>query len=123
MNDVGKKHRVIGIRHALKTLKEAGLVEADAMFPSEAVDDVNTQILLTAKKWYQIGARRGAIEAIDAFLDGDFTIRTKNGEKQVVAHSDGLEWSRRLHVTIGNTKTDVPKTHHKLDLQDLEFEV
>ena len=38
------KHRVIGIRHALKKLKEAGLVEDETLYASDAVDDVQDEI-------------------------------------------------------------------------------
>ncbi|MEN9866535.1 MAG: hypothetical protein RL748_2125 [Pseudomonadota bacterium] len=41
MSDELKKHRVIGIRHTLKKIKDAGLISDGVMFPDDAVDELN----------------------------------------------------------------------------------
>jgi len=116
------KHRVIGIRHALKKLKEAGLVEDETLYASDAVDDVQDEMLAVAQTWYEIGARRGAIEVINAILDGRFSVsKNSNGEVEITAHVKELSWSKRLKVTVGNVKKIVEKQKYRLTLKDLEF--
>lgn len=41
MSDKLKKHRVIGIRHALRKIKDAGLISDDILYPEDAVDELN----------------------------------------------------------------------------------
>ncbi len=41
MNDILTKHRVIGIRHALKVLKEAGLISSGVTYPEDAVIEIS----------------------------------------------------------------------------------
>jgi len=115
-------HRVIGIRHALKHLKTAGLVEQDTLYPHHAVQDVQGELLTAAERWYRIGAKRGALEIIKAFLDGHFEVQIKkNGKREIVANKGPVTWSKKLNVTVGNAKRQVPKHTYKLTLQDLEF--
>jgi hypothetical protein len=119
-----KEHRVIGIRHALKRLKKAGLIEEEILFPDDAVDNLQNEILSVAKKWYKIGAKRGALETLEAFLDRKFAVRTsKAGKTEIIAHTNSLKWKRRLSVTVGNDKREIPKDCYKLTLQDLVFDV
>jgi|ERR1700676_1095484 hypothetical protein len=119
-----KKHRVIGIRHALKRLKKAGLIEEEILFPDDAVDNLQNEILSVARKWYKIGAKRGALETLDAFLDRQFALQTsKTGKIEILARMSSVKWERRLNVTVGNAKQRVPKHLYKLTLQDLGFEV
>ncbi len=40
MGDLLKKHRVIGIRHTLKEIKDAGLISEDINYPADAVDEL-----------------------------------------------------------------------------------
>lgn len=49
MIDILKKHRVIGIRHALRQLKDAGLVDDENLYADEAVADVRWELLSTAR--------------------------------------------------------------------------
>jgi hypothetical protein len=115
-------HRVIGIRHALKAFKRAGLVEKDSMYPAQAVGDVTTEALGIAKNWYEIGAKRGAVEIIEAFLDGKFEIRIGDKQKrEVIARTKTVKWKRQLNVTVGNRKHTVPKQQYVLTLEDLEW--
>jgi hypothetical protein len=115
-------HRIIGIRHALKALKTAGLVEKDSMFPMQAVGDVTAAALGIAENWYWIGAKRGALEIIETFLDGKFEIRIdKKGNGEVIARTKKVLWEKRLTVTVGNGKHVVPKRKYALTLDDLGF--
>jgi hypothetical protein len=115
-------HRVIGIRHALKKFKEAGLVEDDHMFPHQAGEDVQGEVLDAAARWYKIGAKRGAREVLEALLDGRLEISQKNGEPQVLAHASMLEWSSALNVSVGAEKLRVSKQAYALTLRDMEFD-
>jgi hypothetical protein len=119
-------HRiVIGIRHTLKILKNAGLVEVDTLYPADAVGNLHDEILSVAQRWYKVGARRGALRVLKAFLDGKFEVtKDKHGQIEIVARANRpLSWSRPLNVTVGNGKRTVQKTTYKLTLKDLEFDL
>lgn len=122
MSDTLKEHRVIGIRHVLKKMKDAGLVDDDRLYPNEAIDDVQDEIEKTARRWYKIGARRGALALIDALLDGKFEVTVdKNGQRTLVAHVNSVEWEKSLIVSVGNSKRQIKKKKYQLTLNDLEF--
>jgi len=124
VSDKLKEHRVIGIRHSLKKFKDAGLVEDESYYPSEAVENVQDEILAVAQAWYEIGAKRGAIEIINAILDGEFEVNSNaNGELEIIAHAKSVSWSKRLRVTVGNEKKIIQKQKYRLTLKDLEFDV
>lgn len=124
MSVTGAGYRVIGIRHALKKFKSAGLVEQDSLYPQQAVQDVQSEILSAAKRWYKIGARRGALQTLEAFLDGDFEVRiNKDGKREIIAKKESVLWNKRLNVTVGGSKQQVQKRKYELTLQDLEFDV
>lgn len=124
MSDKGAGQRVIGIRHTLRQLKNAGLVEKDSLHPQQAVKDVQGEMLFVAERWYEIGAKRGARKILEAFLDGHFEVRTgKNGNCEIIANKDSITWTKRLNVTVGNKKQVVGQRTYELTLQDLEFEV
>ena len=117
-------HRIIGIRHALKQFKEAGLVEDESFYPSEAVDNVQDEMLSVAQTWYEIGAKRGAVEILTAMLDGKFKIRKDaKGNMEIIAEVNSISWSKRLKVKIGNEKRYAKKQKYVLTLEDLEFDV
>jgi hypothetical protein len=116
-------HRVIGIRHTLKRFKSAGLVEEESLYPQQGVDDVQHQVLSAAQTWYQVGAKRGAIEVLEAFLNGEFEVRTnKKGQREIIATAKAVTWKRGLNVTVGNEKHHVARRSYKLTLKDLEFD-
>ena len=119
-----KKHRVIGIRHALKTFKDDGLLDDDTLYPDDAVDEIKDDMLRLARKWYKIGAKRGALETLEAFLDGKFKVNKKNnGEIEIIANIDELSWKRGLNVTIGSEKKHIKTRKYKLRIKkDLKFE-
>jgi len=118
-----KKHRVIGIRHTLRKFKDEGLVDNSTNYPLDAVDDVKDEAALTAKTAYWIGAKRGALEIIEAFLSGDLVIgKDSNGNIEITAHIDALEWEKSVNVTFGNNKITVPKAKYRLEMKkNLEF--
>ena len=118
-----KRHRIIGIRHALKQLKESGLIEDDILYPEEAAECLQDEILSVAKKWYQIGAKRGADRVLQGFLDGEFTLdRDKDGNLEITAHKESVKWKRELNVTVGNEQRKIPSQIYKLTQEQLEFE-
>ncbi len=118
-----KKHRVIGIRHTLRKFKDEGLVDNSTNYPIDAVDDVKDEAALTAKKAYWIGARRGALEVIEAFLNGDFVLgQDKNGNPEITANISALKWDKSVSVTFGNNNITVPKAKYQLDIKkNLDF--
>ncbi len=116
-------HRVIGIRHTLRKLKNAGLVDEDSLYAGQAVGDVQGEMMAVAERWYQVGARRGAREILKAILDGDFEVQTgKSGKREIVASVQVVTWIKSLKVSVGNKKKRVPKRTYKLTLKDLEFD-
>jgi hypothetical protein len=116
-------HRVIGIRHTLRKLKDVGLVDEDSLYAGQAVRDVQGEMMAVARRWYQVGARRGALEILKAILDGDFDVQTsKGGKREIVASAQAVTWIRSLKVSAGNKKKRVPKRTYKLTLKDLHFE-
>ena len=121
--ELQKKHRVIGIRHTLKAFKKEGLVEEDAVYPDEGVEDVQEQIAAAAVRWYKIGARRGAKVLVKAILDRKVRIQT-GGRRPVLETSlDAIQWpKKRIRVRVGHQTI-----RRKLDgfelrlIEDLEF--
>ena len=84
--------------------------------------DLQEQISQRATAWYKIGARRGAQQIIDAFIDGSLTVeRQKDGTKAVVAHVNAIKWKKRLSISTGNTKTEVRTKTYKLSTKELGF--
>jgi hypothetical protein len=76
-------HRVIGIRHTLRTLKNAGLVDEDSLYAGQALGDVQGEMMAVAERWYQVGARRGAREILKVILENDFDVQTgKSGKRE-----------------------------------------
>jgi hypothetical protein len=117
-------HRVIGIRHVLRAFKGVGLVENDSMYAAQAIGDVTAEALAIAKNWYRIGAKRGALEIIETFLDGKFEIHIdKKGRREVIAHTKKVLWEKRLKITVGNRQRIVPKEKYSLTPDDLGFGV
>lgn len=117
-------HRVIGILHALKQLKNAGLVEDDSSYPHQAVQDVQSEILSVAQTWYGVGAKRGGREVLKAFLNGDFEVRIDtNGNREIIANVKSLTWTRGLNVTVGNSKQKISNQQYKLTVKNLGFDV
>ena len=119
-----QKHRVIGIRHTLKAFKDDGLLDDDTLYPDDAVDEIKDDMLRLARKWYRIGAKRGALETLEAFLNGDFEItKSKRGKIEIIANKDELSWKRGLNVTVGNEKKHIESRKYKLKIEkDLGFD-
>ena len=116
-------YRVIGIRHTLRKLKSAGLVDGDSLYAAQAVGDVQGEMMAVAERWYQVGARRGAREILTAILDGDFEVQTgKSGKREIVASVQVVTWIKSLKVSVGNKKMRVLKRTYKLTLKDLGFD-
>lgn len=124
MNNILKKHRIIGIRHTLRHLKDAGLVEEESNFPKDAVSNIQGEVLSTANSWYKIGAKRGGLEVLDAFLNGHFkVVENPDGTKEIIANiDDGISWSRALKVRVGAEVQRVEKRKYQLTIKALGFE-
>ena len=115
-------HRVIGIRYTLKHLKSAGLVEQDRLYPDQAVKDVQSEVLAAAERWYEIGANCGALEVLEAILDGKIEVQTtKKGKLVLVTKLSSVVWEKRLNVTVGNRKKSVAERTYELTVQELGF--
>lgn len=123
MADLGKKHRVIGVRHTLRQFKNVGLVEEDSLYPDEGVADVQGKMVSHAVTWYKIGARRGALRVLGAFLDGKMSVRKKaDGSREIIASVDDVHWRKKLKVKVGSSSRAVKKTTYRLSTSVLGFE-
>ncbi|WP_157203414.1 hypothetical protein [Methylomicrobium agile] len=60
MSNLLKKHRVIGIRHFSRVLKDAGLISEKVMYPSEAVAELKPIKVKADAARRQRNARRDA---------------------------------------------------------------
>ncbi len=101
------------------------MVEEDTLKPQVAVDDLQSEMLTVAERWYRVGARRGALEVLEAFLEGQFTVQYDASgriEKLVANSQKPITWSKWLNVTVGNQKLPVEKQEYELTLDDLGFE-
>lgn len=109
-------NRVIGIRHALLVLKNAGLVESGTNYPKEAVKDLHSVMLALSERWYMIGAKRGARAVLDAFRNGELEVGFgKNFNRIIVKNTESIAWEKCLNVTVGNRKTKLAKRAYEIN--------
>jgi hypothetical protein len=83
MSDVLRKHRVIGIRHTLKEIREAGLISSGVTYPEDAV----TELKKTLDK--ANGAKRHRAARSDSSIPSllrsiEETFRLPSGSVQLV---------------------------------------
>lgn len=117
------KHRVIGIKHTLKAFKNDGLIDEEVNYPDDAVDEIKDSIIEKSKKWYRIGARRGALEALEAIIQGNIQVKKKkDGTYELTAYIDALEWERDLRVKVGDEQKKIKRQKYKLTTKALGFE-
>lgn len=121
MADILATHRVIGIRHTLKQLKDAGLVERESMYPNEAIGDVRDFISKCATDWYQIGARRGAREVLDLILDGKLRVEKRGRKYEIIAHVNNIEWETKLKISVGTKRRIVASKKYRVKVSELDF--
>ncbi len=88
-----------------------------------AVEEVKDEMLKITQRWYHIGARRGAREVLEAFLNDKFELRqAKKGNLEIIANENDLAWERSLTVRVGNEKRKISKKEYKLNVtKDLGF--
>ena len=124
MSAVANKHIVIGVRHTLRKMKDAGLIEEDTLYPKDAVSDVQAVLSEKAKDWYLIGAKRGAEEVLQAILRGELVVmkNPKTGNRTVHAHSQAIKWQKRLVINTGNAKKTIKTKTYKISTKSLGFE-
>jgi hypothetical protein len=125
MSDIGKTHRIIGIRHTLREIKDAGLIEEESLYPHDAVADLQEALAGKAKSWYVIGAKRGALAVLDAILKGDLVVlkNPETGARSIVANCGEIKWSKSLNVSTGNAKKVIKIREYKISVDDLGFEI
>ncbi len=123
VNDDSQKHRVIGIRHALRVFKKEGLVESDSLYAQEGVEDVQDQISNTALRWYKKGARRGALVLMRAILRGDVAVRPSGSGTVLETMLDTIAWpKKRIRVRAGRKMITKDLAGFGLEvIKDLEF--
>lgn len=118
-----EQHRVIGIKHTLKAFKNDGLIDDEINYPDDAVNEIKDSIVEKSKKWYRIGAKRGALEALEAIIQGNIKVKkNKDGTYELTAYIDSLEWERELKVTVGDEQKKVKRQKYKISTKALGFE-
>ncbi|MBZ5554565.1 MAG: hypothetical protein LAO21_17750 [Acidobacteriia bacterium] len=102
MNKELRKHRVIGIRSALKAFKKEGLLEHDTLYPDDAVEKTQEQLTRTALRWYKIGARRGARVVLAHFLKSKITVTVDGRHATLETELDALPWPKKtIRIRVG----------------------
>ena len=75
MSDVLKKHRVIGIRHTLKEIKNAGLISEDVLFPKDAVEELQkTQKKAQSAKRHRTARSDAPVDSIVKKIESMFNL-------------------------------------------------
>ena len=118
-------NRVIGIRYALRKLKDEGLVDEDSFYPDQAVEDIQGEAVAIATKWYQIGARRCVNELPDAIERGDVLVEYDSrdgGGARFFIPKPGLAWRRRLRVKVGTETIRVKRREYRVSPRDMGVE-
>lgn len=116
------KHRVIGIRHALKELKDKGLISDEIMFPADASEQLIELIITTALQFYELGAQTGVSKAIDYFMDGKLVTHKRKDSRVIKAHIGAVTWQHTFPVPTGYTENKVVK-QIRIPIASLGFEV
>ncbi len=114
--------RIIGIRHALKRLKGHDLVEEDTYYPDDAVDDIQSLIAEVGRRWYLIGARRGAKIILAEALAGRLAIEASAAGVDIEATRGRIPWPQsEIRVRCGREKRAVSMKSSFLELVELGF--
>ncbi len=93
------------------------------LYPDEAVDEIKDEILAVARRWYRVGAKRGALEVLEAIMNGDITIEgTDSDTCQLTAHIENISWTKSLNVSVGAEKRKIAKKSYNLSVKELGFE-
>ena len=122
MNKSPAAYRVIGIKHTLRRLKKAGLVDEDSNYPDEAVYDIQNGAKITATKWYKVGAKRGGIEVLNAILRGELeVVKNKEGGVEIISHTNSIQWTKSLKIRLGHETIKTDSKQYKLTVKELEF--
>lgn len=121
MEKLLEQHRVIGIRHALKELKNKGLIEPEINFPKDASEELVELIVETALKFYELGAEIGVNKTIDYFIDEKFETYKRNGKRTVTSNVNSVKWQHTFSVPAGITDNKVVK-NIRLPIKKLGFE-
>jgi hypothetical protein len=100
MENILKKHRVIGIRSALKSLKKADLISKDINYPSDAVDELKkVQTKANSAKRSKAGRSDAGLPAMIRTIEK--TYKLPEGSVQLVYPSGRKV---RSDATVGNLR-------------------
>lgn len=121
MSNGGSKHRVIGIRHALKVLKKDGLIGKEIIYPQDASDELIELFIATAIEFYELGAKQGAEKAIDHFIAEKFTTQKRNGQRTITANVGSVKWQHTFPIKVGFSDKKIIKKIN-IPIADLGFE-
>lgn len=121
MDKISEKHRVIGIRHALKAFKDDGLISDKINFPKDATDEVKKLIIETALKFYELGAEVGVDKTLNYISDEKFETYKRNGKRFIKANVNAVQWQHTFPVQIGMSE-DKHVKNIKIAIKKLGFE-
>ncbi|MCL1088177.1 hypothetical protein L2744_00825 [Shewanella profunda] len=115
------KHRVIGIRHALRAFKDDGLIDEKINFPKDASDEVKRLIIETALKFYELGAEVGVYKTLNYIGDEKFQTYKRNGQRYITANVKSIQWQHTFPVQAGLAEEKQVK-NIKITIDKLGFE-
>ncbi|MFM4705356.1 hypothetical protein [Aeromonas bivalvium] len=116
-----KKQRVIGIRHALKDLKNNGLISEQITFPSDASNEIIELIIKTAIEFYELGSKTGVEKTLNYILNEKYTTYKRNGRRKILADFQTMTWQHTFPVQAGYSKSKVIKSI-RIPIKELGFE-
>ena len=75
MSNILKKHRVIGIRHTLKQIKDAGLISKGVVYPVDAVDELRkTYVKASTAKRHRTARSNSSISTVIKNIESVFNL-------------------------------------------------
>lgn len=118
-----RKHRQIGIKHALNAFKDEGLISMSAKFPEKAAKALKDRTKKRLENRYKQGAKDVALALLDGFIRGDFTAeKQEDGTYQIECHVDKFKWPRKIVTWSDDQEDTVVTKEYELTLKQLGFE-
>lgn len=117
-----RKGKIVGTLQLAGRPRRSESAVQDTYNPQHATEEVDEVIVAKAVEWYRLGAMRGAMEALQAMLDGTVTVRrARSGKLQLVAGKPAIVWKQSLTVNTPSERIRTEPYTHKLTFEALGF--
>ncbi len=87
---------------------------------NDAINEINNESLLQAKKWYEIGSKDGFVKCCQSVHDGEFDVIERYNFIEIISKKNHLKWQKDLLVKLGNIKK-LCKINNDLDFEEVGF--